>query len=147
MYTLSFYTVTLKSLKLILILLTWAANLCIAMHRVCSRRNTASDCFSQPLTTWISLIRWSTITLKQFIIFIIIGKFPYSTKETELPFYHHKVNVRVAEENVKRVQGSLEMRKGKETFDSSSKKLNKISNYKFHESLTSLHTARQAQQT
>ena len=45
----------------------------------------------------------------------------------ELPYYHHKVHVQVAEQGAERLKGSLVIRKVKERFGFSSRKLNKIS--------------------
>ena len=47
-------------------------------------------------------------------LFYLLEQFPFCTSETELPYYHHKVNVRVAEQDAERLKGSLEMRKIKE---------------------------------
>ena len=44
------------------------------------------------------------------------------------------MNVLVAKQNAKQLNGSLEMRKIKESFGSNSRKLNKISYQTFHES-------------
>ena len=41
----------------------------------------------------------------------------HSTSEMEDTYYHHKVNVRVAEQDAEQFKGSLEMRKVNKTFD------------------------------
>ena len=64
--------------------------------------------------------------------------FPFSTSEAELPYYHHKVNVQVAEQDAKRLKDSLKMRDFKKSFCSSSRTLNKINYQIFHKSLTLL---------
>ena len=56
----------------------------------------------------------------------------------ELPYYHHKVNVQVAEQGAERLKGSLVIRKVTERFGFSSRKLNKISYSTFSESPTLL---------
>ena len=44
-------------------------------------------------------------------LFNFLTRFPFTTSETELACYRHKVNLRVSKLNVKRRKRSLEMKK------------------------------------
>ena len=41
--------------------------------------------------------------------FYLLAQFPFSPSEMELAYYHHKMNVRVAEQDADRLKGSLQV--------------------------------------
>lgn len=60
-------------------------------------------------------------------LFYLLAQFSFSTSEKEVPCFHHKLNVPVAKQDPKRLRRSLEIRKVKESFGTSSEKLSKLS--------------------
>ena len=119
-------------------------------HYNITKKDRTSHLPSRVLLHWAKLIKYmlklftkqetysynpSENTMRHFYL---LAFFPFNTSETELPYCHHKVRVRVAEQDAERLKGSLEIRKVKKSFGSSSRKLNKMSYQNFYESPTLL---------